>query len=307
MSRGDSSLVVGEFDPWSEQQSYSEWLASTGYKATQPELTAEEKSRPYAKYYDEEIRSPDSSHLEKMEAPTNPEHCIYPEQLNDLLDPGYLDVEIGWCNLANGAGFIANRLHYPDVTAEMVNWWFCWHALESLRYRIWYPPQHAATMLSPESRKRLLDPSIPMEQRNWGTTHHVTEDINCGMENIDITFLSPADFGFDMTRWHVPNVSAFAGGYGWSAAVDKINNPMTAPALMCHVFRPHPDGGIEQRTRFWMGYRFAAGGPELCLPPGMSVPESVVKGLALHTVNEFSHFRALLPRLFTEFGADELG
>jgi hypothetical protein len=28
------------------------------------------------------------------------------------------------------------------VTAEVIDWWFAWHPLDSLRYRIWYPPQH---------------------------------------------------------------------------------------------------------------------------------------------------------------------
>jgi hypothetical protein len=210
-------------------------------------------------------------------------------------------MEIGWCNLANGAGFIANRMLYPAVTAEMVDWWFVWHTVEDLRYRIWYPPQHAGIMLSPESRRHMLDQSIPFAQRNWGITHHVTEDCNCGMENIDISFLSPQDFGFDMSRWKEPYVATFAGGSGWAVSVNKTDASITAPALMCHIFRKHPQG-LEHRTRFWMGYRMSNGKPELTLPPGVAVPQAAIQGLARHNVCEFTRWGRFLPRIYAEFG-----
>ena len=52
--------------------------------------------------------------------------------MNDLLNPGDLAVEIGWCSLPNGAGFVAVRDVYPDITAEMIDWWFAWFPLEDL-------------------------------------------------------------------------------------------------------------------------------------------------------------------------------
>ena len=263
-------------------------------------LSSEEKSRAYAKYYRHPVR-PDLAHLAMMDAPCDPSIAIYPEQMNDLLNPGDLQVEIGWCNLPNGAGFIANRNLYKNVTAEMIDWWFAWHPLEDLRYRIWYPPQHAGIALSPESRTRILDPSIPIPEKNWGVTHHVTEDCNCGMEYIDITFLSPGDFGFDMTRWREPFVSTFVGGFGWSYPADKAGDTRKAPSLMCHIFRQVP-GGLEHRTRFWMGYRMSQGKPELILPPGVSVPTIAVQGLARHNVQEFSNLGVLLPEIYAEFG-----
>ena len=283
------------------QKNYKDWYASTQAKAGRPELTPEEAARPFAKYYSEEIPLPDPAHFAMMETPCDPAKAITPEQVNDLLNPGNLDVEIGWCNLPSGAGFIANRMIYPDITAEMIDWWFAWHPLEDLRYRIWYPPQHGGIMLSPEGRKRLLDPSIPMAERNWGVVHHVTENCDCGMENIDIQFLSPKDFGFDMSRWKEPCVSAFAGGFGWAVSVNKTDDSITAPALMCHIFRKHPQG-LEHRTRFWMGYRMSSGKPELSLPPGVAVPVAAIRGLARHNVKEFTRFKHFLPRIYAEFG-----
>jgi hypothetical protein len=263
-------------------------------------LNPEEQSRAYAKYYRDPM-PPDPMHLAIMNTPCDHTKAIYPEQMNDLLNPGDLQVEIGWCNLSNGAGFIANRNVYKNVTAKMIDWWFAWHPLEDLRYRIWYPLQHAGIALSPESRRRILDPSIPIPEKNWGVTHHVTEDCNCGMENIDITFLSPKDFGFDMTRWKEPYVSTFVGGFGWSSPADKMDRAIKAPSLMCHIFRQTP-GGLDHRTRFWMGYRMFQGKPELSLPPEVAVPAMVVQGLARHNVCEFSNLGILLPEIYKEFG-----
>jgi hypothetical protein len=283
------------------QRGYRDWHASTQAKAARPDPSPEERQRPYAKYYFEKIPEPDPVHYARMDKPCDPAKAIGPEKINDLLNPGELEVEIGWCNLPNGAGFIANRMVYPEFTAEMVDWWFAWHPLEDLRYRIWYPPQHGGIMLSPEGRARILDPAIPNREKNWGVVHHVTENCNCGMENIDIHFMSPQDFGFDMSRWKEPYVSTFAGGFGWAVAVNKTDDSITAPALMCHIFRQHPDG-LEHRTRFWMGYRFSNGKPELTLPPGIVVPEAAVQGLARHNVCEFTRWGQFLPRIYKEFG-----
>jgi len=263
-------------------------------------LRLEERPRPYAKYYKNPVPA-DPTHLALMDMPCDPSKAIYPEQMNSLLNPGDLQVEIGWCNLPNGAGFIANRNLYKNITSEMIDWWFAWHPLESLRYRIWYPPQHAGIALSPESRARILDPGIPIHEKSWSVTHYVTEDCNCGMENIEITFLSPRDFGFDMTRWKEPYVSTFVGGFGWSSPSDNTGHAIKSPSLMCHIFRQIP-GGLEHRTRFWMGYRMSGGKPELVLPPGISVPAIAIQGLAQHNVREFSNLAVLLPEIYAEFG-----
>ena len=263
-------------------------------------LDPEDQSKAYAKFY-RNPAPPDPSHLAMMDAPCDPSKAIYPEQMNDLLNPGNLDIEIGWCNLPNGAGFVANRNVYRNVTAEMIDWWFAWHPLDGLRYRIWHPPQHAGIALSPEDRGKILNSSLPIAQRNWGVTHHVTEDCNCGLENIDITFLSPREFGFDMTRWREPYASTFMGGFGWSSPANPKGHVIKAPSLMCHIFRKIPDG-LEHRTRFWIGYRLSQGKPELVLPPGISVPVIAVQGLARHNVQEFSNLGVLLPEIYAEFG-----
>ncbi|WP_316862867.1 DAPG hydrolase family protein [uncultured Cohaesibacter sp.] len=278
------------------------YLALTPEKASLPALTVEEEAGPLAKYFHETIPTPDPEHLAMMAEPCDPAKAIGPEQLNDLLDPGYLETETGWCNLENGAGFIANRMFYPNATAEMFDWWFAWHPMQDLRYRIWYPDYHAGTKISPQDRARLMDASIPLSERNQGCVHHVTENTGCGMENIAIHFLSPEDMGFDMSRFKRPNIASFAGGFGLSAPVIRKKDTIPAPAIMCHTFR-EKDGGLEHRTRFWLGYLIKDKRPELMLPPGIAIPPFVIKGLAEHCVHEFTRLGEMLPRIHAELGA----
>jgi phloretin hydrolase len=97
-----------------------------------------------------------------------------------------------------------------------------------------------------------------------------------------------------------PYVTTFVGGFGWSGPVVNASRAK-APSLMCHIFRQIP-GGLEHRTRFWMGYRMSQGKPELALPPGISVPKIAVQGLARHNVCEFSNLSILLPEIYGELG-----
>jgi hypothetical protein len=289
---------------WKAQKTYTENRADSRTKAMLPPLTAEEQARPFAKYYCEEIKPPDPAHMACMDKPMDPARAFGPEEIDRLLDPEKLEteeVEVGWCNLPNGAGYIANKIFYPGVTADMIDWWFAWHTLEDLRYRIWYPPQHAGIMLSPIDRARILDPEVPNREKNWGVTHNVTENCDCGMENVDISFRSPQDMGFDMERFNKV-IATFAGGGGWAVTVERCDESITAPAIMCHVFYDAP-GGLTHRTRFWLGYRFTEGGePELTLPPGLQVPVAAVQGLARHNVKEFTRFGDFLPRIHKELG-----
>lgn len=298
-------MTDGQAKPeWNAQKSYAQNRIDSRIKATLPPLTVQEEARPFAKYFYEKIPQCDPAHCAKMDQPMDPAQAFGPEEINRLLDVRRLEteeVEIGWGHLPNGAGFIANKIFYPGVTADMIDWWFAWHALEDLRYRIWYPPQHAGIMLQPVDRARILDPGIPNREKIWGVTHYVTEDCGCGMENVDIRFRSPADMGFDMERFDKV-IATFAGGQGRSVAVDKDDSAIAASAIMCHVFYNVP-GGLMHRTRFWLGCRFTdAGKPELCLPPGVSVPAASVQGLARHNVKEFTRFRDLLPRIYRELG-----
>ncbi len=270
------------------------------------ELTGEEKTRPEARYYYDALAAPDPENLRMMESPCDPSKILWPERINDLLNPGYLEIETGWCQMPNGGGFIANLTRMPGVTAKMAYWWWTWFTLTNLRYKIWYRPSHLGHFISPERRKIILDPKsrIP-EDTVWGATHHAVEDIGMGPEIIDIHFKSPEEMGFDMSRFHPPNVSGLIGGYGDEMMMLVPGAPRGC-AVMCHILRDVP-GGVEWRTRFWMGYRLQNRKTDFCVPPGVQVPAEAIRGLAIHNVMEFSNFAVMLPKVYKEFGGKPIG
>jgi hypothetical protein len=263
------------------------------------DLSTEEKAKSYSKYYYMKPAVPDPGMLEAMEKPIDPSKALPIERLNDLLNPGYLDVEAGYCCLPNGAAFVANHTLMPGVTVEMIHWWFAWHSLEDLRYKIWWPVGHFAISIGEEDHKKVLDPQYPAPLKFQGITHHVVEDVGGGTEDIFINFLTPEDMGFDMTRFKSPNVGTIVAANGVSSPIDAPSDAPKAPAVMCHFIREIPDG-VEFRTRFWMGYHMIDKKPKLLLPPGAAIPEEVPKGLAIHNVFEYSNLLAILPQIYEE-------
>ena len=98
------------------------------------ELSPEDRAKRYAKWYYEPIAEPDAGLLEQLShGPMDPSKAQRIENINDFLDPGYFEVETGYCILPNGAGYLAVNNKMPGVTADMVNWWFAWHSLDPLR------------------------------------------------------------------------------------------------------------------------------------------------------------------------------
>jgi phloretin hydrolase len=266
------------------------------------DLTNEERAKSYSKYFYREIVPPKPESLAVMDRPMDPSKALPIERINDLLNPGYHEVESGWCILPNGSGYIANHTLMPGVTVDMVNWWMAWHGLEPMRYRIWYPPGHFGVNLSERDKAKVMDSRRPLAQKNHGVTHFVIEDVGGGgPEKIAISFMSPEDVGFDISRFKSPNVGTIFAANG----VSQLINPppgvpnFKSPAFMIHFIREIA-GGIEYRTRFWMGYHIVNKVPYLLLPNGVRLPEFIPAGLARHNVHEYNNLASFLPSIYAE-------
>jgi hypothetical protein len=271
---------------------------------TKPELRPlrpDQEALPYAKYYHRPIAPPNPKLMALLDqGPVDPAKALLPENINALLDPGYHEVETGYCLLENGAGYVAVNNVFPGCTVDMMKWWFAWHAAgPGLRYKIWFPPGHVTIAVSDQGRAKLHDPNIPIEQKSQNIDHWVVEDVGGGPEDIVISFLDPQQMGFDMSRFHAPNVAWVFGGYGVEESTERPG--MKAPAIMCHFCR-EIEGGIEFRTRFWQGYRINKGRSMCVLPPGVRLPIQAPMGLAFHNVMEYSNLASFLPEIYAEFG-----
>lgn len=262
-------------------------------------MTAEEEKRAYAKYYKTQLAQPNMDQMAKLSAgPMDPKKALLPENIKELLNPGYMEVETGYCNLENGAGYLAVNNKFPNCTLDMIKWWFAWHTLEGLRYKIWNPFCHQTIAVSDEDRKKITDPNIPVDQKIEDVVHFVVENIGAGFQDIVIHFLKREVLGF--SEEELSNAKAtIIGGYG--LAENREGAQGKVPTIMAHYYR-ETEEGIESRTRFWMGYRFNKGIPMCVLPKGVVVPIEAPMGLAFHNVEEFSHLASILPDLYKEFG-----
>lgn len=267
------------------------------------DLTAPEKAKPYSKYYYREPKPPAPEKLAAMEKPIDPSLALKAEDINDLLNPGYLPGEAGWCIMPDGSAYVANHTEMPGVTVDMFYWWFAWHGLEPMRYRLWFRPGHFHAQVTEPSRKRILDESLPLEERVRGVSHFVLEDIGGGPEKIWLDFIGPEQMGFDMQRFKAPNVAGLIASIG-ASELGNIPagefNPRGC-ATMCHFLR-EIDGGIELRTRFWMGKSIFKGKVHHLLPDEIALPAFVPQGLAVHNVHEFTNLASFLPEIYQECG-----
>jgi phloretin hydrolase len=269
------------------------------------ELTPEEQAKPYSKYYFREHAgpTPELAAILADHKPIDSADALPIERRDDLLNPGHLKGQTGYCALPNGGAYVAVCHPMRGVTPEMINWWFAWHGLEDLRYMLWSPTDHFAVSMSDEDRAKVLDPDRPLTQKFQGITHHVYEDIGQGGDDLWISFKTPEDFGFDMSRWQAPNVATLVAANVLVKAGGSPDDAPRMPVAMCHFIRESPDGdGVEFRTCFWMGWQIVDKKPQLVLPEGMHIPESVAEGLFEHCILEYSNLRVILPQIYQELG-----
>jgi phloretin hydrolase len=257
-------------------------------------LTEIERKRPYAGYVTRPMSPPPAEIYEALgKGPIDPADALPIGRLNDLLEPGYLATERGWCIMPDGTGFVAGLTTMPGVTADMIDWWFAWHGLEGLRYAIWNPDQHFDVHVAPADLERRLDKRLSLRERNWGTTDVVTEDVGTGTMLLDISFMSPEDFGYDMIRFTSGALTAVNANLG-------PHNPVSRLVCFTHQARAIA-GGIELRSRFWIGWNMIDRKP---VRVGHGIPAEVISGLAHalahHCPKEYYNLAAILPQVYAE-------
>lgn len=253
------------------------------------ELTEQEKKKSYAKFFDMPYPEVAAETLALMKEPMDPALALPIQQRNDLLKPGYLEREAGYCVMPDGSGYVASYVKMPGVTLEMLEWWFAWHGMESLRYKIWDPNDHYEAHVSRRHLKQRLDSSLNDREKNWNTSDFVLENVGEGTLPLRISFRSPESFGFDRKEFESRKVTAICAHSGppdWDI-------PRTT---FVHFGRETEDG-IELRTRFWMGYMIVN---KKAVRTDFELDLRRVAGLAQHSPKEYTRLAAMLPQLYAE-------
>jgi hypothetical protein len=251
-------------------------------------ITDAEKQSPLYKFFEMEMVAPAPEKFDCTNEPMPPEVAHPPQEMNRMFDEGFLPSRSGFAQLPDGTAMLANYIDMPGVTPEMFDWWFAWHGLEPLRYKIWDRDEHHSAITRNPDKAR--NTSLSMKERYWDTIHDVREAMTPDgpVQEIIINFRNPADIGFSPEKLKDFDGTIVCAGNEHS------------PVIMCHFVRPVP-GGSELHTRFWMGYCVKNGAPVKAIPDGAMFPAAAAQELLQHNIKEFTNLAALLPKVYAEY------
>lgn len=252
-------------------------------------MLSQEKEKPYAKYFYMPYPEVPQDLQAKMTHPMDPAlaHSIY--EIDQLLDPGYLPGEFGWCMMPDGSGYLSFVTQMPGVTLEMIDWWYSWFGLEDIRYQIFDPNDHFKIKVTAKHLRQRLDPALSLRQRYWNTTDFAVNNVGNGTAALRICYRSPEDFGFDMERLNNLPATAVCAHTG----PPESDVPRT---VFVHFAREVP-GGVELRSRFWQGYMILNKKP---VRTDFQVEPDRVKSLSRHAPQEFHRLAKYLPQIYSE-------
>lgn len=262
------------------------------------ELTETEKAKSYAKYYYKDMALIPENDLKGFNnGPIDPTDALPITLRNKVMEPGYHNVETGFCLMPDGSGYAATKVFMPYVTPTMLDWWFNWHPLEGLRYAIWCPVAHAS--ISAETPNAHKDASgIDLSIRNYGKSHFPEEGFNLqGAQKLRIHFRTAEDMGLDMSSFHEPNIARL-----YTATVTHEIGPISFPInIFMHCIR-QTEGGVEYRSRYWLGWTIDNHGR--IIRSKWPTPRNTMYHLArcncLHSLMEYNNLASILPALYSE-------
>jgi hypothetical protein len=269
------------------------WIAAGPHpvNALTAELTYQEKLMPEAAYYSTVFAPmPDDVADAVANGPIAPADALLFEDIEKLSEPGYQKTENGYCILPDKTAYVAVKTDFPGTKKEMVTWWFWWHALKDIRYKIWCPGAHYA--IGAKNTAQLVDPALSPEERFQNNPQYPIEDVGTGVMPLSIRFVPPEEFGFDTSKFKEQGVEAvICGVVGY-----RIFGMTIEHSYLCHMFRKKGDG-LELRSRFFLGKKLC--GP---LVRQMVITEDTALDMMLHCSEEFTHLAGLLPSIYGRFG-----
>ncbi len=251
-------------------------------------VSKEEKALSYYKFFERQMAAISEEKIKLIDAPSEISAVPF-EQRNLFLsgeDKNFC--QIGYGVAEDGTGFVCNETYMPNVTGEMLDWWFAWHSVGSdLRYKIWDAEDHYFARA--DNAAYVCDEKVPVNQKTWGVNHYVLEDVGAGPGLLILAFKRPKDFGYD---------EKIIGSKFCQSLVCAIGAG-DCPAAMTHKWFPYKDG-VLFCSRFWIGYGIKDGQFVKVVPEGVKIPVEVARGLFAHNIKEFSNLAAILPEVYAE-------
>ncbi len=220
------------------------------------------------------------------------------EELDRLLNPAPMPLELGYERLENGVMHVAIRTDMHGCSGAMFDWWFASRPLTQW-YRWWHPVDHVASSWLEESPHGGV----------IGAIHQVEERFTAmPAERLSIQFRDPEEmFGAaSLTAARATGaVSAVICGHG-GGGFEPRRRPDGAiiGSRMVHIARDTP-WGMVLRSHFFLGHDL----PGVGVPRPALVelfPDGIGPGLLQHCYDEFTFLSRLLPSLYIAENRDNI-
>ncbi len=256
-------------------------------------VAADASSKSYYKYYEmgiEDLTAEQKAYVAQCKGTV--EEALEAKDRNKFITEGVWPAKTGFYPLEGGGLLVAGNVPMPNVTPDMLYWWFAWHGLEPLRYAIWDCEDHFDVQIDEKGRALALDPNVPMKEKTWGATHTVLESMGGPADEITIMFKNPAEMGFDPALIGTDSCE-------FLVTANCVLAPYNTPSHMVECAKK-VDGVLTYMCRFWVGYHVIDGEAKCLLPPGVTIPEEAAMGMVAHCIKEFSNLAKILPSLYEE-------
>ncbi|MGI9345019.1 MAG: DAPG hydrolase family protein [Gammaproteobacteria bacterium] len=156
------------------------------------------------------------------------------EQREALLSPETLPYQSGIERLSNGILHVGVLTRMPEISPEMISWWFGDYMQTTEHYKRWHPRDHV--WMSWEDKA---------PGTHIGAKHCVHEYIGGTFNKLKITFLPP-------TEYFNESLLSKKGAVAICARSGLLDKPVDV-ARMVHLALPTA-WGCELHSRFWLGY-----------------------------------------------------
>jgi len=254
-------------------------------------------AKEYSKYLEMPMTKPPAEIVNILErGPISTKLALEIHNVDELLSDEELPCEIGYCLFPDGTGYAAIETIMPGVTAEMIDWWFVWHSLDPIRYKIWNPQEHQDIYVLRSTLMHRLNMNLSFRERNWGTVDVVTENIGTGTIDICIQFLSPEEFGYDINKYNKSNIVTIVSSNGYIKEKNQSFEDAMPIMTSTGTYR-QVEGGLVLRSRFWFGWSIVDKKPVLV---NDNIELEQVKGISYHCMKEYNHLAKILPSVYYE-------
>jgi len=222
------------------------------------------------------------------------------EDVDRLLDPSPMPLEMGYERLPNGVLHVAVRTDLHKCTGEMFEWWFRFRP-DTQKYVWWHPIDHVFSDWIQEANGS--------EDTHVGSIH-VVEEYFSGLppDKLSIQFRDSREF-FDASRYEKARnegqiSAAVCGRVGFSHEPPYNSEGAVLGGRLLHIGRD-TEWGCALRSHFYMGQDL----PSLGKSPeevAELFPDTFGQALLQHCYDEFTFLSRFLPSLFIAENRDKV-